>query len=123
MRQAETPAEHDASVRGIYEGNEVTFDLSNGETIEAECIHRSRNSADPRSGEIRTTYVWTFDIADSDRLATVSIVDGLRSSEDDPEFPVHKKLSTTDKLARDGDWQEQGYITTVENHAAEVDVE
>jgi hypothetical protein len=118
MSQAEQPAEHDGAIRGVYEENGVTLHLSNGETIEAECIHRSRNSADERSGEIRTTYVWTFDIANSDRLATVSIVDGLRSSEDDPEFPVHKKLSTTDKLARDGDWQKQGYITTVENHAA-----
>lgn len=117
MSQAEQPAEHDAAIRGVYEENEVTLDLSNGETINAECIHRSRNSADERSGKIRTTYVWTFDIADGDRLGTVSIVDGMRSSENGPEFPIHKKLSTTDKLARDGDWQTKGYITTVENHA------
>lgn len=104
--------EHTDDLRNVNEGDSVTIHTTSGETFhEVTCTLRKKRNADPRSGEVRETTLWSFTV-DGDDL-TVSITDGLRSSPDDPEFPVHKEahLGTIGKA--DG-WMPKGYIETVE---------
>jgi len=98
-------AEHCDEVREISEGDEVTLTTTTGETIEGTCKDKQKRNADPRTGEIRETTMWM--IQNSARLVVFSIVEGLKSSPDDPDFPVYKP-------AWDNDSEEEvGYIESV----------
>ena len=55
---------------------------------EVECHIRTTERSDLDSGELRETHIWAS-VSKSKNL-TVSIIEGLRSSEDDPDLPLHK---------------------------------
>lgn len=104
--------EHTADLWNVNEGDEVTLETSEGEHFDATCVERRVEHADPRTGEVRETTMWFFDAIEYQ--PAVSITEGLRSSESDPEFPVHNEA-----------WCEQqeggmGYITSVEIHGPDV---
>lgn len=108
---------HSEDLRNVNEGDSVTIELAhptNGRTYhEVLCAMREVHHADPRSGEIRETTLWSFNVGDKD--LTVSITDGLKSSPDDPEFPLHKEASLGEIGKADG-WVSMGYIESVEIH-------
>lgn len=98
-------AEHCDEVRQISKGDEIALTTTNGETIEGVCDDKQKHNADPRSGEIRETTLWMIETGAT--LIVFSIVEGLKSSPDDPEFPVHKR-------AWDNEEEEgMGYIESV----------
>lgn len=82
--------EHTDDLRNVREGDTVVITPEQGEAFSCECTDYSVENADPRSGEIRETKIWEFTNVDVKLYA--SILDGLRSSEDDPEFPQHSEL-------------------------------
>lgn len=81
---------HTDDLRNVREGDHVRFTTTEGETYRAECTEYDVQNADPRSGEVRETRIWTFE-HDGSRVH-VSLTDGLRSSEDDPEFPLFNEV-------------------------------
>lgn len=110
---------HTDDLRNVNEGDSVTIKTTTGERYtEVECTYKQVSNADPRTGEIRKTHLWVFN-ADG-RDLTAAVIDGLKSSPDDPDFPVHKKvsLSTGDG---DSDWDSVGYIETVEIHGPRLE--
>lgn len=86
--------ENTADLRNVVEGDTVTIETTDGHTLEVECVRYDKQHADPRSGEIRETNIWQFE---GDRNATVSFTDGLKSSEDDPDFPIHNEVWDVDE--------------------------
>ena len=80
---------HTDDLRNVREGDTVEITTTEGETFEAECTERQVSNADPRTGEVRETTLWLFDAVEY--LPTVSITEGLKSSPDDPDFPLHKE--------------------------------
>lgn len=99
-------AEHTSDLRSVEEGDTVILETTEGEHFEAECTNRQIQHADPRSGEIRETNIWQFDAVEY--LPTVMIVDGLKSSPDDPDFPLHKEVYDEQQEGT------MGYIESVE---------
>ena len=104
--------EHTADLRNVSEGDTVTLELSNGETLVVECFFYQNQHADPRSGEVRETNIWRF--KNDDRLLAVSITDGLKSSPDDPDFPIHNEVWDEDEETG------LGYIESLTLMGAEV---
>lgn len=105
---------HTDDLRNVREGDTVTVTTTEGETFdEVECAFREVHHADPRSGEIRETTLWSFDVGDKD--LTVSIVEGLKSSEDDPDFPLHKGSSLGVIGKADG-WTPKGHFESLQIH-------
>lgn len=105
--------EHTSDLRNVKEGDDVTVVTSDGHIIDAHCTSYENQHADPRSGEVRETRLWHFH---SQLFSfTASIIDGLRSSPDDPEFPKH-----TAAYAHEEDVS-IGYIVDVKIHGPEVD--
>lgn len=82
--------EHTDDLRNVNEGDLLDITTTEGETFEATCTSREVQHADPRSGEVRQTTIWTFDTPYGEAAAT--ILDGLKSSADDPDFPQHSEL-------------------------------
>jgi hypothetical protein len=107
--------EHTEDIRNIVEGDEVTITTTEGEAFDAECINRDTQHADPRSGEVRQTTYWKFDTPYGE--AAASILEGLKSSPDDRDFPQHSELWHMDK----GDGM--GYIESVQIHGPDVQAE
>jgi hypothetical protein len=103
---------HSDDIRNVNEGDEVVLKTTNGDRLVAECTGVEVQHADPRSGEIRETRLWFFE--SRSRNPVVSIVDGLRSSDDDPEFPLHKEAWDMEKE------QNIGYIESVEIRGTQV---
>lgn len=81
---------HTDDLRNVREGDTVVITPQNGGAFTCECVDYSVQNADPRSGEVRETKIWKFRNVDVEIYA--SIIDGLRSSESDPEFPIHTEL-------------------------------
>ena len=81
---------HTEDLRNVREGDTVVITPTGGEAFTAECTDYQVQNADPRSGEVRETKIWTFTNVDVRIYA--SIIDGLRSSESDPEFPIHCEM-------------------------------
>ncbi len=52
--------EHTEDLRNVREGDTLDITTTEGETFEAECTDRQVQHADPRSGEVRETTIWTF---------------------------------------------------------------
>lgn len=94
---------HADDIRNVREGDEVEITTTEGETFEATCTKRQHEQAAPESGEVRETTMWFFDAVEYQPV--VSILDGLRSSPDDPEFPQHSEM---------WDRQQQGAIGYIE---------
>lgn len=91
-----TEDQHTDDLRNVNEGDTVTIRTTEGETFhEVECLFRRVQQADPRSGEVRETTIWRFDTPHGE--AAASILDGLRSSPNDPEFPQHSELWNLDE--------------------------
>lgn len=104
-------AQHAEDVRNVREGDTVEITTTEGEHFEAVCTHFDRLQAAEETGEVRETKVWMFDAVEFQPV--VSIVDGLLSSEDDPEFPMHNEI-----------WDEQqerkmGYVEDLSIHGPE----
>jgi hypothetical protein len=78
--------EHTDDLRNVREGDGVVLTTSNGSQIRTKCFDVSVEHADERTGEVRETTMWRFQPE-----IVVSITDGLRSSPDDPEFPIHNE--------------------------------
>lgn len=98
---------HTDDLRNVNEGDSVTLETHLGQTFEeVECVTRTTERADPRSGEIRQSKIWQFETPVGTVVA--NILDGLRSSEDDPDFPQHSKLWNLDEE------EGLGYIASVE---------
>jgi len=107
--------QHTDDLRNIQEGDSVTIETTTGRRFPAvECLSKDVQSADPRTGEIRETYLWTFNVADK-RTLTVNFIEGLKSSPDDPDFPVHKEASLGNIGEREG-WVRVGYFESVKIH-------
>lgn len=81
--------QHTEDLRNVQEGDSVEITTTNGETFEAECTKYTVDSADPRTGEIREIHMWAFDAVEYQPV--VSITEGLKSSPDDPDFPLHSQ--------------------------------
>ena len=86
--------ENTADLRNVVEGDTVTIETTEGHTFEVECVFYEKQHADPRSGEVRETNIWQFE---GDRNVAVSLTDGLKSSPDDPEFPIHNEVWEADE--------------------------
>ena len=86
--------ENTADLRNVVEGDTVRIETTERHTFEVECVFYEKQHADPRSGEIRETNIWQFE---GDRNVAVSFTDGLKSSPDDPEFPVHNEVWDSDE--------------------------
>lgn len=82
--------QHTDDLFNVNEDDELHIYTTEGENFSAECESRKLQRADPRSGEIRQTNIWRFDTPKGTLAA--SILDGLKSSEDDPDFPQHSAL-------------------------------
>ena len=82
--------ENTADLRNVVEGDIVEIVTSEGEVFEAECTDFQVQHADSRSGEVRETRLWLFDAVEYQ--PSVSITDGLKSSPDDPDFPIHNEI-------------------------------
>lgn len=100
--------QHTDDLRNVNEGDSLHIHTSEGENFSAECQDVLVQNADPRSGEIRETTIWLFETPKG-RLSA-SILEGLKSSPDDPDFPQHSALYSMDT---DGTL---GYIESVEIH-------
>lgn len=100
--------EHTADFRNVREGDSVTIHTTRGESFDVECERFEKEQADPRSGEVRETRIWTL-VGDS-RTLTVAIVDGLRSSESDPDFPIHHPIFEVESEAG------IGYVESLDLH-------
>ena len=98
--------EHTADLRNVNENDTVVLETTEGEHFEATCTSRERQNADPRSGEIRETHIWLFDAVEYQ--PAISITDGLKSSPDDPDFPVHKEVYDRQQEGT------MGYVESVE---------
>lgn len=83
-------SQHNDDLRNVREGDTVEIVTSEGEVFEAECTDFQVQHADARSGEVRETTIWMFDTPHGE--AAASILEGLKSSSDDPDFPVHSEL-------------------------------
>jgi hypothetical protein len=97
--------EHSDDLKGVHEGDDVTLVNDVGTEFTAECMERTKEHAAPETGEIRETTIWTFGIGSN--MVHATIMDGLKSSPDDPDFPKHTALyvpRTEENL---------GYITEV----------
>lgn len=81
---------HTDDIRNVREGDTVQIETTEGEAFEAECIGYDVQHASPGSGEIRESRVWLFDSVEG--RPVVPIIDGLKSSRDDPDFPIHKPI-------------------------------
>lgn len=81
---------HTDELRRVQSGDDLLLTTTEGEELEATCTNRSTEHADPRSGEVRETEIWRFDTKYGEVAAT--ILDGLKSSPDDSDFPVHTEL-------------------------------
>lgn len=82
--------QHSDDLRKVREGDTLEIETTEGETLDVECTSRQVQNADPRSGEIRETKIWQFE-TDSGSIAA-SIIDGLKSSSDEADFPRHSEL-------------------------------
>jgi len=100
--------EHCDQIRSVSEGDTVTISTTNGNIFDATCEMKDTQYADPRSGEIRETRIWLFNAVEF--MPIVSILDGLKSSPDDPDFPVHKQV-----YCRDTE-QSLGFIDRIDIH-------
>lgn len=79
---------HDAKLYDVQEGDSVNFTTTSGATFDGRCSNYQIQYADERTGEVRTTMIWDF--TSEDRNVIVSILNGLKSSDADPDFPLHK---------------------------------
>jgi hypothetical protein len=82
---------HSDDLHDVSEGDEVTITPAGGTTMAGECVSRSTQHADPRSGEVRETESWEF-VVDGDRTVFATVTNGLKSSPDDPDFPIHSEM-------------------------------
>lgn len=111
--------EHTADLYNVNEGDSVTIHTTEGETFdEVTCSLREVHYADERSGEIRETILWSFNVGDKD--LTASITDGLKSSPDGPDFPIHKEMALGVIGKADG-WVSKGFIESVEIHGPKLE--
>jgi hypothetical protein len=111
--------EHTTDLRNVNENDVVTIETTEGRRFaEVECVSRQSERADPRSGEVRQSIIWQFNINGRDLVAT--IIDGLKSSPDDPDFPVHKEASLGNVGEYDG-WVNLGYFDTVEIYGPKLE--
>jgi hypothetical protein len=104
---------HTEDLWNVIEGDEVTLETSEGEHFDATCVERRVELASERSGEVRETTMWFFDAVEYQPV--ISITHGLRSSESDPDFPIHNEA-----------WCKQqeggmGYITSVQIHGPRLE--
>ena len=81
---------HPDDIRNIAEGDEVQIETTEGHLLDMTCTEITKQNADPRTGEIRETTMWFFDMGGEE--VVMSRVEGLRSRESDPEFPVDKPI-------------------------------
>lgn len=96
---------HNDDLWNVRENDTVEIVTSEGEVFEAKCTSKQTQHAAPETGEVRDTTIWTFDAVEFQPV--VAITRGLKSSPDDPDFPLHKEI-----------WDEQqegsmGYINEV----------
>lgn len=104
---------HTDDLRNVNQNDEVHLYTTEGENFSAYCESVETQHADPRSGEVRETTIWMFDTPKGTLAA--SIIEGLLSSEDDPEFPQHTELWALEREAT------LGYIETVEIHGQRLE--
>lgn len=98
--------EHSSDLWDVQEGDTVSLTTTTGASLTGECYSRERQHPDPRTGEVRETHIWWFDYGTTSLI--VSIMEGLKSSADDPEYPIHKDAWIT------GTETSAGYIDTLE---------
>ncbi|AGM11578.1 hypothetical protein M199_gp088 [Halogranum tailed virus 1] len=106
---------HTDDVRNIAEGDDVTIETTEGDTLNMTCSDIEKHNADPRTGEVRETTIWHFDLNGEE--VVLSRVEGLRSSPSDPEFPVDKTIWHC------GLENNLGYAATVQIHGPDVQAE
>lgn len=83
-------SQHSIDLHALREGDTADLTMSDGEEFEVEVEDYQHQHAAEMTGEVRDTYIWTF-VTEDLRFA-VSITDGLASSPDDPEFPIHHEV-------------------------------
>jgi hypothetical protein len=104
---------HTDDLRNVNENDHVTITTSEGETFDAHCKMRQTQNADPRSGEVRETKLWIFETPHGELAA--SILDGLKSSPDDPDFPQHSELYNSEE------GENYGYVESVQIHGPRLE--
>lgn len=100
--------QHSDDIHNVRESDDIHIYTTEGENFSATCTSRDTQFADPRSGEVRETTIWMFDTPKGELAA--SILDGLKSSPDDPDFPQHSELWSMDRE------ETLGYIESVQIH-------
>jgi hypothetical protein len=100
--------QHTEDLRNVREGDGVTITTTDVTTFDARCTDMEVQRADERSGYVRVTRIWIFGTPYGEVGAT--ILDGLRSKPDDPDFPKHTELWNTDEE------ESMGYIETLQIH-------
>ncbi len=103
-----TQETHTSTLQLVREGDTVTIHTSEGHQFEAECVTYDERNAAERTGEIRKTMMWSFDAVEYQPVVT--IIQGLRSSADDPDFPIHEKVWDTKQECR------MGYVKSIIIH-------
>ena len=107
---------HSPDLRHVKEDDDVTLTTTTGDTLRATCTNTDEMHADPQSGEVVTTSVWTFKSPDLSSAADVGITDGLKSSPEQDDFPRY------DEMYCDTSTQTNfGYINSVEVHGRPSD--
>lgn len=97
--------EHTSELRQIREGDRVSIETTDGESLEADCTsYEKQHSRNPDI--VRTSFYWYFEFDGEKAVAT--IVEGLKSSPDEAEYPRHKKLFNLSNETG------MGYITSIE---------
>ena len=84
---------HNDDLWSVREGDTVEIVTSKGHVFEATCTNRQTENAHPVTGEIRETTIWQFDAIEY--TPAVTITNGLKSREDDPDFPIHNAVWCT----------------------------
>jgi len=101
--------EHTDTLRQVEKGDNVTITTTLDETYDFTCEMHDVQKADPRTGEIRETHIWQFN--NPTRRISATITDGLKSSPDDPDFPIHSEVYEFESDAS------IGYIDKLEIHS------
>jgi len=102
---------HTDDLRNVNQGDSVTFETTDGETLHGFCDERTTHRASEESGEVRKTTLWTFMFDDISGEVSCTITDGLKSWPPDGDFPQYTEL---------WDCKEQetlGYISNVQIHS------
>lgn len=103
---------HTEDLRNVTESDYLSVETTQFGEFDVICEDVEVQHADPRSGEVRETTIWTLDTPHG--VAVTSITEGLKSSPDDPDFPIHNAVWNTETE------ESMGFIESLHIHGPVV---